>query len=118
LPQEADTNAYRRELEINTRNRYREDGNNADPDNELTDRDAIPVAHGESDGPPSRRTRAAMRAAANLNESALANWDSYDMLPLIEFESVGVLCINVMQASTDVPATYYDCLQTPEAEEW
>ena len=115
MQQEADASAYRRQLEINMRD---QPPPNIDvPDCELDEPDAMP--HGRSehdpDGPPSQRTRARLRQQGG-NE--LVGWDDVTMTPVTEFGDVGVLCLNVMVATADIPATYYECLQTPEKEQW
>ena len=90
---------------------------NVEPiDNELEERDGDEREQDgrdrNPDGPPSQRTRARLAA------SELAAWDDPTMLPLIHYTGVGTLCCNVTAVTAEVPSSFYECLQTPECDEW
>ena len=114
--QESDAAAYRRDLENRSRMMPSSRPVEPDePDNELEEPDGERQRESANpDGPPSNRTRARLASAGD----ELAAFDDPSMTPLIEISPVGMLCLNVMAATSDLPSTYHDCLLTPEADEW
>ena len=114
--QESDAAAYRRDLEnhrrvVDQRRALESD----EPDNEVEIRDGEREREvANPDGPPSNRTRARLLAAGN----ELAAFDDPTMMPLAEISPIGMLCLSVAAASSDTPSTYFECLQTPEADDW
>jgi hypothetical protein len=118
--QEADSSRYRRELEINMRERYGGNQPNVgddDIENEVERPDAIPHPAGDGQGPPSQRTRARL-AAPHMDSLTAWNEIGDGMMPICEFDPFGLLCYNVWAVTTDTPPSYAECLQTPEAAEW
>ena len=111
VPAESQRTAAQEELRRQMMNRPQVDI----PENELEDRDAIPDADPAAAGPPSRRLRS---SGHSPDPTGLAAWSEEDMLPLANYVGAGTLCINVMAATTECPASWKECMLTPEKDDW